>query len=112
MGQLPPFFRAYANGDQVTLNRFLASGAHVAGLNGAVTFGSIQSVNAPYGGNTRQITVVVNWSIASAGAGRHAAPVATAPASMPVTYLMTVVRQGTSWYVQSIGASPQSPGPP
>lgn len=112
MGQLPPFFRAYASGDQNTLNRFLANGARVAGLNGAVTFGSIQSVTAPFGGSTRQITVVVNWSIASAGAGRHAAPVATSPASIPMTYQMTVVRQGSSWYVQSIGASPQSPGPP
>jgi hypothetical protein len=111
-GQLPPFFRAYASGDQATLSRFLASGAQVSGLDGAATFGSIQSVTVPFGGSTRQITVVVNWSIDSSGVGKHAPPVATAPATVSMTYQMTVVRQGTSWYVQSIGASPESPGPP
>lgn len=110
--QLPPFFRAYASGDGITLGRFLASGAHVKGLGGAVSFGSIQNITAPYGGNTRPITVVVNWNIASSGAARHAPRIATSPAGLQVTYRMTVVRQGTSWYVLSIGASPSSPGPP
>ena len=109
--QLPSFFRAYASGDQVTLNRFLASGARVTGLGNAVSFGSIQNITAPFGGNTRHITVIVNWSVASSGA-RHRAPIATAPAGVQVTYRMTVVRHGSSWYVLSIGAAPSSPGPP
>lgn len=110
--QLPPFFRAYASGAGVTLGRFLASGAHVKGLGGAVSFGSISNITAPYGGNIRHITVVVNWSIASSGAAPHAPAIATSPALLQVTYRMTVVRHGTSWYVLSIGASPLSPGPP
>jgi Conjugative transposon protein TcpC len=110
--QLPPFFRAYASGEGITLGRFLATGAHVKGLGGAVSFGSIQTITAPYGGNTRHITVVVNWNIASSGAAPHAPPIATSPAGLQVTYRMTVVRHGTSWYVLSIGASPLSPGPP
>jgi hypothetical protein len=110
--QLPPFFRAYASGAGVTLGRFLAPGARVKGLGGAVSFGSISNITAPYGGNIRHITVVVNWSIASSGAAPHAPPIATSPATLQVTYRMTVVRHGTSWYVLSIGASPLSPGPP
>jgi hypothetical protein len=110
--QLPPFFLAYASGDGITLGRFLAPGAHIKGLGGAVSFGSIQNVTAPFGGNTRHITVVVNWNVASSGTAPHAPANATSPAGVQVTYRMTVVRHGTSWYVLSIGAAPSSPGPP
>jgi Conjugative transposon protein TcpC len=110
-GQLPAFFQAYASGDPATLSRFLVSGAQVTGLGGLVTLGSIQNVTVPFGGTTRAITVVVLWHVSSsADTGKSA--VSTAPASVEMTYRMTVVRQGTSWYVQSIGAAPQSPGPP
>jgi hypothetical protein len=112
LAQLPPFFRAYASGGQATLSRFLTSGAHVTGLGGAVTLGSVQSVTAPYGGATRDITVVVVWHFNSSSGASSGPAVTTAPASMEMTYRMTVVRQGSSWYVQSIGASAQSPGPP
>jgi len=112
MTQLPPFFRAYASGGQATLSRFLTSGAQVTGLGGAVALKSVQSVTAPLGGATRNITVVVVWHVSSSSAGASLPAVATAPASLEMTYRMTVVRQGTSWYVQSIGTSTQSPGPP
>jgi hypothetical protein len=110
--QLPSFFRAYASGGQATLNRFLTSGAQVTGLGGAVTYGSIQSVTVPFGGTTRNITVVVVWHVSSSADGASSQHVATAPASLEMTYRMTVVRQGAIWYVQSIGTSTQSPGPP
>jgi conjugative transposon protein TcpC len=110
LSQLPQFFRAYASGDQLTLDRFLASGATVTGLNGAVNYGSLQSVTVPYGGTTRVITAVVDWTVPSAVTSSHS-PAGSA-ATLQMTYSMTVVREGTSWYVRSIGASPQSPGPP
>jgi hypothetical protein len=112
MTQLPPFFRAYASGGQATLSRFLTSGAQGTGLDGGVTLGSIQSVTAPFGGATRNITVVVVWHVSSSSTGASSSAVATAPASLEMTYRMTVVRQGSSWYVQSIGTSTQSSGPP
>jgi hypothetical protein len=112
MAQLPPFFRAYASGGQATLSRFLTSGAQVTGLGGNVTLGSVQSIAAPFGGTTRNITVVVVWQVNSGQTGTSSPAVGTAPASLEMTYRMTVVRQGTSWYVQSIGTSTQSPGPP
>jgi hypothetical protein len=110
--QLPPFFSAYASGDRTTLGRFLVHGAQVPGLDGMVAFKSIQSITAPPGGATRHITVVVAWTIASAADSGHAPAVATSPASMLMSYRMTVVRQGTNWYVQSIGAAPPVAGPP
>ena len=61
--QLPAFFEAYASGDAATMARFLARGASVTGLGGAVTFSSISSLYVPAGGETRHITVSVVWQI-------------------------------------------------
>jgi len=107
--QLPAFFQAYADGNKVTLDRFLAPGAKVTGLDGAVTFSSVSQVIVPSGGPTRRITVTVVWRVPSAQPGSS---VAAAPAGLEMTYQMTVVRRTGSWYVESIGTSTQLPGPP
>jgi Conjugative transposon protein TcpC len=100
--ELPAFFQAYASGSPAAMARFLAHGASVTGLGGAVTFSSISSVYVPTGGDTRQITVSVVWQIpGQAGA---------APAQLQMTYDMTVVSQNANWYVQSIRASAQPTG--
>jgi hypothetical protein len=110
--QLPAFFQAYAAGDPTTLARFAAPGAHIVGLNGTVAFDGIDAVFAPQGGSTRSVAVTVTWRL-RAGASRSAT-VGNAPASLEMGYQLTVVRQGSSWDVRSIGAldQPQSPGPP
>jgi len=100
--QLPAFFQAYASGSSATIARFLAPGASVTGLGGAVTYSSIASLYVPPGGDTRQITVSVVWQIpAQKGA---------APVQLPMTYDMTVVSQNANWYVKSIRASVQAAG--
>jgi hypothetical protein len=116
-GQLPGFFRAYASGDQQTLGRFLARGASVTGLGGAVTFGSISGMEVPAGGATRLIVVSVKWQLPGQPRtrlrGRQSArtsSVTTAPPGLQMTYEMTVVRQNGTWYVQAIGPSAQKPG--
>jgi Conjugative transposon protein TcpC len=115
--QLPAFFRAYAGGSADTLSRFLVQGAQVTGLNGAVAYDHLVSVTAPPGGSTRTITAVVSWSVptstetTTAGTRKHPATNVSA-ASLEMTYNMTVVEQDGTWYVQSIGSSAQSPGPP
>jgi hypothetical protein len=102
MAQLPAFFTAYASGDSGTMTRFLAHGASVTGLGGAVTFSSISGLYVPSGGDTRQITVSVTWQIpGQAGA---------AAAQLQMTYDMTVVSQNSNWYVKSIRASTQPVG--
>jgi hypothetical protein len=116
-GQLPGFFRAYASGDEQTLGRFLAPGASVIGLGGAVTFGSISSIQVPPGGATRRIAVSVMWQLPGRSSprprGRHPArtqSVSDASAGLVMTYEMTVVRQNGTWYVEAIGPSTQQPG--
>ena len=68
----------------------------------------------PGAAGSRQVTVAVTvtWRL-RAGASRSAT-VGNAPASLEMGYQLTVVRQGSSWDVRSIGAldQPQSPGPP
>lgn len=115
--QLPGFFRAYASGDQEALGRFLAPGAAVTGLGGAVTFGSIAGMEVPSGGATRRIAVSVVWQFASQAArarARHSqdSSVSDASPGLQMTYEMTVVRQHGSWYVQAIGPSAAQPGGP
>jgi hypothetical protein len=113
--QLPAFFQAYATGDKTTLARFLAPAAHVTGLGSAVTFSSISQLEVPAGGATRHVTVTVVWHLASQAAASSSdatSGVSAAPASLEMTYEMTVVQQGGSWYVRAIGASTQLPGPP
>jgi hypothetical protein len=100
--QLPAFFQAYASGDSATMARFLARGASVTGLGGAVTYSSIASLYVPVGGDTRRITVSVVWQLPG-NAG-------SAPAQLQMTYDMTVVSQNANWYVKTISASAQPAG--
>jgi hypothetical protein len=104
--QLPTFFSAYASGDRTTLARFTTPGAHIDGLGGTVTFGGIDSVFAPTGGARRTVTVTVTWNL---GSGPRGNSITTAPASLEMAYQLTVLRQGTSWDVESIGALAQGP---
>lgn len=101
--QLPSFFAAYASGDQATLNRYLASGASISGLNGAVRFGSIGNIVVPQGGATRDITVTVNWLLPGQDE--------QSTAQLTATYDMSVVdQQSGKWYVEDIRASTQPMG--
>jgi hypothetical protein len=111
MNVLPAFFQAYASGDSRALNRFLAHGASVAGLGGAVTFDSIGALHVPPGGASRQITVTVIWQV----------PVTEQPGStvgnlgmaskLEMTYGMSVVDlQSGKWYVKEIGAATEAVG--
>jgi hypothetical protein len=101
--QLQPFFQAYASGDQTTLNRYLAPGVSISGLNGTVRLGAIDTVYAPTGGATRDITVTVTWQLP--GQGKQGVP------QLTTTYDMTVVDlQSGKWYVEDIRASTQPMG--
>jgi hypothetical protein len=96
--QLPGFFQAFASGDQTALARYLAPGASISGLGGAVGFGGITSLQVPQGGATRDITVTVDWTLpqqAGTGAPR-----------LVTTYDVSVVdQQSEKWYVKDIRAS-------
>jgi hypothetical protein len=103
--QLPGFFQAFASGDQAALGRYLASGASVSGLSGAVSFGGITSLQVSQGGATRDITVTVDWAIPG--------QVATGAPRLATTYDISVVdQQSGRWYVKDIRASTQPMGTP
>jgi hypothetical protein len=116
--QLPAFFQAYAGGDQATLARFAARGAHIRGLGGDVSLAAVDSVSVPAGGPSRQVVVTVTWDVASAAPAKKpakkVASVSAAPAAFEMTYQLTIVRQGGSWDIRSIGASTETlaSGPP
>jgi Conjugative transposon protein TcpC len=106
--QLPAFFQAYAGGDHGTLARFAAPGARLTGLSGSVTFGGIDSIYAPPGGSSRTVRITVTWQVPAIASGQHdSATVGAAPASLQMTYQLTVVRQRGTWDVKSIGAAAQ-----
>jgi Conjugative transposon protein TcpC len=122
---LPAFFTAYASGDPETLAKFLAPGAVVTGLGGAVTFGSVAAIEVPAGGATRRIAVSVVWQLPALatpvqqpapGSRRQSGDTSQAAATPPVppglqmTYDMTIVRQHGAWYVKAIGPSAQQGG--
>jgi hypothetical protein len=102
-GQLPDFFQAYASGDQTTLSRYLAPSVSLSGLGGAVSFGSIASIDVPPGGTVREITVTVNWTLPG--------QVGLAAPGLATTYDMSVIdQQSGKWYVKDIRASTQPMG--
>jgi Conjugative transposon protein TcpC len=101
--QLPAFFQAYANGSGSALNRFLAPGVALAGLNGTVAFDSIASLEVPPGGAMRHITVTVIWQLLDQDGLTNA--------KLTMTYGVSVVDlQSGKWYVKGISASTEAVG--
>lgn len=110
MNELPAFFQAYASGDSVALNRFLAHGAAVSGLGGAVIFDQISALHVPPGGTTRQITVTVTWQLPEPP-GTVMAGTQGVTSKLEMSYGMSVVDlQDGKWYVKGIGASSETVG--
>jgi len=107
--ELPAFFQAYASGDSAALNRFLARGVSLTGLDGAVSFGSIAALHVPPGGASRQITVTVIWQLPQQP-GSAAENLGMA-SKLEMTYGMSVVDLPSGkWYVKEIGATTEAVG--
>jgi hypothetical protein len=104
--QLPAFFQAYASGDQATLGRFLAPGTTVTGLNGQLTFGSLAGVTVPAGGDTRHVIATVEWNVP----GQVSSGTASPSAQLEMSYALTIVNKGGTWYISAIGPSFQTAG--
>ena len=107
--QLPAFFEAYAGGDQATLGRFLAPGTTVTGLGGQLAFRSLTGVTVPAGGDTRHIVATVVWKIPDQASSGHEANNAPPPAKLEMSYALTIVKKGGTWYISEIGPSVQQP---
>lgn len=109
MNELSAFFQAYGGGDSATLRSYLAPGASVTSLEGALAFDSIADLSVPTGGTTRTIYVTVIWQVPEQ-AGSVVANSGMA-SKLQMTYCMSVValRHG-KWYVKEIGASTEAVG--
>ena len=103
---VPAFFQAYASGDQATLGRFLAPGTTVTGLNGQLTFGSLAGVIVPAGGDTRHVIATVEWNVP----GQVSSGAASPSAQLEMSYALTIVNKGGTWYISAIGPSFQTAG--
>ncbi|HEV2371452.1 MAG TPA: conjugal transfer protein [Streptosporangiaceae bacterium] len=112
MTQLPVFFKAYASGDETTLARFVAPGAVVTGLGRDVTFVSLSGVTVPPGGTTRHVVATVVWQVLGQPAVRARGRARTTVVQLEMSYELTVVKQGGTWYVQSISPSSLPAGQP
>jgi len=101
--QLPAFFEAYASGDQATLGRFLAPGTTVTGLGGQLVFRSLTGVTVPAGGDTRNVVATVVWKIPDQASSGQAV-------KLEMSYALTIVKKGGTWYISAIGPSAQPAG--
>jgi hypothetical protein len=109
MSELPAFFQAFGSGDSDTLRSYLAPGASVTGLGGALAFDSIADLSVPAGGTTRTIYATVIWQVPEQAGSTTAKP-GMAP-KLQMTYCMSVVDlRHSKWYVKEIGASTEAVG--
>ena len=112
--QLEDFFKNYGSGDTTGLQRYVAPGKSIASFGGAFTFAELKDIVVPVGGaTTREIQVVVVWSVPS-GATPSADPNATdanaVGARLEQAYRLTVEKQGDKWYVDDIRGAGRAVG--
>jgi len=102
MNELPAFSQAYAAGDNTALS-FDRWGVSLTGLGGAVSCGSITSLQVPPGRATRRLTVRVIWQVPGQGTAGIT--------KLEMAYRMSVVDlQSGKWYVNEISAVTEAVG--
>ncbi|MCD0447910.1 conjugal transfer protein [Actinocorallia sp. API 0066] len=92
--ELTGFFQAYANSDDVNLQRY-TEGSDIEGLDSAVVFDAIVEVDAPKGdADERTVTATVRWKVPPTESRGE-------EGLMTQTYELTVVKRD-QWNVRSI----------
>ncbi|MBX6385146.1 MAG: conjugal transfer protein [Microbispora sp.] len=111
--QLEGFFKAYAAGNQVDLQRYVASGVTINGFNGEFSLAELKDVVVPPGAaDSRKVMAVVVWAVSSdrpAVASPSQDPAAQ-PAGLEQAYELTVEKQGGKWFVRDIQGANRSVG--
>ncbi|MCG5216759.1 conjugal transfer protein [Streptosporangium soli] len=110
--QLDGFFKAYAEGDTVQLQRYVAVGETLDSFGGAFNFAQLKDVVVPPGGTTREVTAVVLWEVPT---GSTASPEPSPDPSavggkLEQEYRLTVEKQGDKWFVKDIRGASRSAG--
>ncbi|MEV8630124.1 conjugal transfer protein [Streptosporangium sp. NPDC051023] len=111
---LADFFKAYAAGNNVSLQRYAAAGVTLEGFGGAFTFVNLKDLVVPVaGGTTREVTATVVWGVPS-GTPTSVDPSVSDPGDMSgkleQAYRLTVVKQGDKWFVKDIRGAKRSVG--
>ncbi|GII29744.1 conjugal transfer protein [Planotetraspora mira] len=113
--QIEGFFKAFAAGNQVDLQRYVASGKPIDGFNGEFTLAQLKDLVVPEGeANTREVTAVVVWAVSSNGTDAVSTSVQNDPAVQPggleQAYRLTMEKQGGKWFVQQVQGASRSVG--
>ncbi|MEU1880563.1 conjugal transfer protein [Streptosporangium sp. NPDC020072] len=112
---LADFFKAYAAGNNVSLQRYAAAGVTLEGFGGAFTFVSLKDLVVPAGsGATREVTATVVWGVparttTSLDSTTNVDP-GEASGKLEQAYRLTVVKQGDKWFVKDIRGAKRSVG--
>ncbi|MFC0862050.1 conjugal transfer protein [Sphaerimonospora cavernae] len=113
--QLEGFFKAYAAGNQVDLQRYVANGVTIEGFDGEFTLTQLKDVIVPPGeANSRDVTAVVVWEVASGGAAPTQTPSIDDPTRQPggleQAYRLTIEKQGDKWFVRDVQGAKRPAG--
>ncbi|MFC4058349.1 conjugal transfer protein [Planomonospora corallina] len=107
------FFKAYAASDTASLQQYAAEGAVLDGFGGNFTFLELKELVMPLtGGATREVTATVVWGVPSGAtpAADSTADPGSVSGRLEQAYVLTVVKQGDKWFVQSIRGAGRSVG--
>jgi hypothetical protein len=88
------FFKAFASGKDADLAYFLPPGRTLRGLDGAVEFDAIESLDVSQGGSEREAVARVRWLDPLTGG------------ALSQTYRLTLVERDGRWYVDRLGVLP------
>ncbi|WP_068927107.1 conjugal transfer protein [Planobispora rosea] len=109
------FFKAYAASDTASLQQYAAAGVTLEGFGGAFTFVELKDLVVPLdSGASRKVTATVVWGVPGDGSPNTDSTSGGDPGEMngklEQSYLLTVVKQGDKWFVESIGGAGRSVG--
>jgi hypothetical protein len=108
--QLEGFFKAYAEGDTVQLQRF-QSGKTLDSFGGAFHFAEIKDLVVPHGGTTRVVTAIIVWEVPGSAPTAEPTPDPSAVGGkLEQVYRLTVDKQGDRWFVKDIRGADGSVG--
>ncbi|MFC0555113.1 conjugal transfer protein [Planotetraspora thailandica] len=113
--QIEGFFKAFASGDPVDLQRYVASGVTINGFNGEFTLAKLDQLIVPEGAaNSREVTAVVVWAISSNGSDAVSTSGENDPSVQPggleQAYTLSMEKQGGKWFVQQVQGASRSVG--
>ncbi|WP_433497965.1 conjugal transfer protein [Sphaerimonospora sp. CA-214678] len=111
--QLEGFFKAYAAGNQVDLQRYVANGVTIEGFDGEFTLARLEDVIVPPGeANSREVTAVVVWAVSTGSTSPTPSldDPRTQPGGLEQAYQLMIEKQGDKWFVRDVQGAKRPAG--